>query len=180
LISGVVSHVAERLALGDGLPPDIAGSGAAVSVGAVLERARADGIPLRVLRGTVPDDLAYPEAARMRLAAALGEGWVAVAPATPVSLSGVPRTGWWLVDPASGRTIDMLDDGRGAEGVEYTGVVASVPWRAIGSFAKLGLCVLHFAHEVHLVWEVATGNAAMIYGLVLGALTHRLGHWACH
>ena len=180
LVSGVISHVAERLALGDGLPPDIAGPGSAVSVGAVLERARAVGVPLRVLRGTVPDDLAYPEAARRRLAAALGDGWVAVAPAQPVTLGDVPRTGWWLVDPATGRAVDMMDDGRGAEGVEYPGVVASIPWRAIGSFAKLGLCVLELAHQLYLVFEVVTGDAGMVYGLVLGALTHRLGHWACH
>ena len=28
------------------------------------------------------------------------------------------RLGWWLVDPASGATIDMLDDGSGATLVE--------------------------------------------------------------
>lgn len=180
LVSGVISHVTERLALGDGLPADIAGPGSAVSVGAVLERARVDGIPLRVLRGSVPDDLAYPEAARRRLAAALGDGWVAVVPAGPVTLGGMPRAGWWLIDPVSGSAVDMMGDGRGSNLVEYPGVVASIPWRAIGSFARIGLCVLHLAHEVHLVWEVVTGNPAMVYGLVLGALTHRLGHWACH
>ena len=115
MLAGVTSHVAERLRGGAGLPADLAPATPGLSVGAIFEQAVAEGVGLRVLRVPVPADLGYPPEAAAHLADALASGWVAIAPELPVRIGTEPRLGWWLVDPATSATIDMLDDGRGAE-----------------------------------------------------------------
>jgi Transglutaminase-like superfamily len=131
VLAGATSHVAERLRGGAGLPADLASGMPGLSVGALFERADADDIGLRVLRGSVPADLGYPPEATRRLADALADGWVAIAPERPVTMGDEERLGWWLVDPATGATVDMLDDGRGVEMAEYglliiTGMILTV------------------------------------------------------
>jgi hypothetical protein len=54
----------------------------------------------------------------------LQAGLVVVIPErTPENQSQI---GWWLVDPANGRTRDRMDDGRGNAQVEYTPTLATV------------------------------------------------------
>ncbi len=111
MLPGIVAHVSERLMTGSA---DAVG-GQTPSVGAIFEAASAQGIGPTVL--SAPDQVAAlgtsPES-RLLLATALEDGWLAVAPGTPVELGQAPRQGWWLVDPDSGRVIDQMDDGRGA------------------------------------------------------------------
>jgi hypothetical protein len=70
----------------------------------------------------------------------LSAGWVAIAPRTPVHLGGAERVGWWLVDPASGRTTDQMDDGRGVSATGH-GRVIIIPVRAAPPMRRLGVCV---------------------------------------
>jgi hypothetical protein len=51
------------------------------------------------------------------------------------------RLGWWLVDPATGGTLDLLDDGRGTDVAEY--VLVGVLWGLLASavILALGVCV---------------------------------------
>jgi hypothetical protein len=140
VLAGVTSHVAERLRVGAGLPADLARSAPDLSVGALFERAVTDGIGLRVLRGSPPDDLAYPPEATSRLIEALAAGWIAIAPERPVYLDGRERIGWWLVDPASGATQDQMDDGAGSVTAEHSLVIGLLTSSATMLLA-MGLCV---------------------------------------
>jgi hypothetical protein len=169
VLAGVTSHVAERLRGGEGLPADLAVPAPVVSVGALLERAAADGVGVRVLQGSVPADLGYPPAAAARLADALAAGWVAIGPEQPVSMGDDARLGWWLVDPATGATADMLDDGGGATMVDY----------AIAFFAAL---------DMALVWimlgQCIMGTASSITGFINANPGSTVGdvpikHFAC-
>jgi len=131
VLAGVTSHVSERLRGGAGLPTDLAPVTPGLSVGAIFEQAMIDGVALRVLQGSVPADLGYPPEAAVHLAEALASGWVAIAPERPVQVGNEPRLGWWLVDPATSATIDMLDDGRGVEMVEAIAfMVVGAGWQA--------------------------------------------------
>jgi len=113
MLPGVLTHLSERLMTG---AADVVRSPRGVSVGAIFEAAVDQGVPLRVVSesGQVAGVASSAES-RRRLLGALDDGWIVVAPERPVTLGTDQRTGWWLVDPASGRVVDEMDDGRGAE-----------------------------------------------------------------
>jgi hypothetical protein len=120
-VAGILDHVAERVLGGDALRgPADAAAVSAVSVGAVFEAAQRDGVSLRALSSAEEvASLGYPADAAAILQESLGNGWLAVVPEHPVTLGGEERAGWWLIDAATGRAVDQLDDGRGAQGIEY-------------------------------------------------------------
>jgi len=117
VVPGILSHVAERLSAGAGRPdaaPD-------ASVGAVFDAAASSGVGLRT--ATSPDevaDLQIDQDALQRLQESIAAGHIAVVPETPLNIGGRPRSGWWLIDPDSGRVSDQLDDGRGSVIAEYS------------------------------------------------------------
>ncbi len=113
VVAGVVSHIAESLMLGSNLGPDTDEVSSAVSVADVFEAAVAAGIAPVLIRSALPSDTPYPPAVRALMDAATDEGMVLIAPSRPVALGGSDRVGWWQVDPATGRTTDQMDDGRG-------------------------------------------------------------------
>lgn len=86
----------------------------------ILRRARDASIDLRVLRATDPaslSELSLPGEAKIAIRNDLDAGFVVV---VPESLpAGMPMAGWWRIDPATGETLGMAADGRGAELVEY-------------------------------------------------------------
>ncbi|MDQ2682862.1 MAG: hypothetical protein M3Y37_04985, partial [Chloroflexota bacterium] len=109
-------------------------------VGRVFEEARRQEIPTVVLQPGLRDasSLEVDEAARIRIAAALEEGYVVIVPERAVSINGTGRTGWWLVDPGTGTTLDQLDNGRGATLPEWARIALFVACYGIG-FYTLGL-----------------------------------------
>jgi hypothetical protein len=111
-----------------------------LSVGRVFEEARRQEIPTVVLQPGLRDasSLEVDEAARIRIAAALEEGYVVIVPERAVSINGTGRTGWWLVDPGTGTTLDQLDNGRGATLPEWARIALFVACYGIG-FYTLGL-----------------------------------------
>ena len=115
LYAGVAPHVVERILSGDALSDGVgSGGGHGASVGAVFAAARSEGVGFRVvLDARSLDGLGFSPDATARLQDALVGGWVAIGPDAPVLFADTPRTGWWLVDPLTGRTVDMMDDGRG-------------------------------------------------------------------
>lgn len=119
IVAGVTSQVAERVLSGDAADDASDRAAPPVSVGAVFDEAVRQGVPLRLVRtaAEVAGLDAYPPEASARLARAMALGWVAIAPERPVTIGARVRTGWWLVDPATGRTWDELDDGRGSGGL---------------------------------------------------------------
>ena len=111
-----------------------------VSVGAVFDIARREGVPLRVVRdldavGSLPLD---PDVLA-RLRASIESGRVAVTPERPVRIAGNDRTGWWLIDPITGATADQMDDGRGASAAEDTVIIVRRAEEA-STLKRLGLC----------------------------------------
>jgi hypothetical protein len=140
VLAGVTSHVAERLRGGAGQPADLAPAAPGVNVGALFEQAAADSIALRVLQGALPDDTGYPPEAAARLAEALADGWVAIAPERPVTIGDADRLGWWLVDPTTGATRDQIDDGREAVMTEYNKGVL-VGGATVVAFLAVGVCI---------------------------------------
>lgn len=184
LLAGVLSHVAERILLGDALPatgpqPDHR----PVSVGAVFEAARQGGVALRVLRGVVvPADLAYPREALATLRVSLADGWIVIAPQQPVSIAGEQRIGWWLVNAATGRTVDQMDDGRGAAVDQYA-VTLTPTQVAAASVARAGLwkCVVGAVFVSASVLAAGLGGEAGgglgAVGGVVGAGGTGLGVW---
>jgi Transglutaminase-like superfamily len=124
-VAGILDHVVERLLMGHAPgTSDDPGDGSLrslASVGSVFDAARAEGIGLRLARshGDV-DALGLPAAVAAHLKADLDAGWLAVVPGSAPNVGDEPRTGWWLLDPATGRVSDRLDDGGGAaQGIEY-------------------------------------------------------------
>lgn len=156
-VPGVVAHIAERLLNGDALPDARGADPAPASVGAVFDAARAEGIVLRAL--TSPgdtSDLAYPSDALARLEGRLSEGWLAVAPERSVTLAGDERAGWWLIDRATGRVIDELDDGRGAANIETVETLMLVTRASAEAWAR--------ARAI----TCAAGGAGVLGGLLIG------------
>lgn len=126
VLAGVLDHVSERLLIdmitngtdgagGDAKPA----STVPANVSTVFDLAREQGIPFRVIQQEAElDTLDVPgAAARDRIASALARGQVVVLPARPVAFGGEARLGWWIVDPATGVTVDQMDDGAGASGI---------------------------------------------------------------
>jgi hypothetical protein len=178
-VAGVLSHVAERIQSGEGLPDlgtDPTSARPPVSAGAVLEAARDQAIELLVLRGDPPAGLAWPAAAAALLKGALADGWVAIAPATPVMVDGLPRLGWWLVDPATGATLDMLDDGGGA--VLGEDIVSSL--KKVALWARPYICLgIGLAELAHMAHDLMSGDLVGAgVGAAVGAGAHKLV--GCH
>jgi hypothetical protein len=91
-----------------------------MSTSVIFERARGERVPLVLLRdenglknleGNVPDE------ALVRLRESVAQGHVAITPTRAINIGGINRLAWWLVNPASGDTIAVTDDGLHAEHV---------------------------------------------------------------
>jgi hypothetical protein len=155
VLAGVVSHVAERMLMGDTGVPIEESAVAPASVGRVFEEAERQRIPLTVLDGSasVPTfDHPGGGEASGRIANALRDGYVVVVPERPVALDGTSRLGWWLVDPASGAAFDVLDTGGGATLTGWGRIIWNA-WRAAPLWQRLGICTL-VAFEVALATTI--------------------------
>lgn len=177
LIAGVLSHVAERIGLGDALPADIATDGKRLSVGAIFEIAASQGISTRVMRGSVAAGLPYSNEVLARLAARISDGWVVVLPDRPVSLGGADRMGWWLVRPETGETVDEMDGGGGTSIVEWTLNVLKTLWRTVKPVICLGLTLKNLFTLYELVFAEFHYAAVGIIGYFVFFPLH---HAACH
>ena len=84
----------------------------AMSTNLAFERAQAAKIESVLLSGTssaLSKDV--PADARARIDKALAAGQVVVAPKRPVDIGGAQRFAWWSVDPSSGATTAVTDEG---------------------------------------------------------------------
>ncbi len=91
----------------------------------VLQAASQQKIPLRTIKpGDTIGDLPVGGEARLHLQADLVRGYAVLIPeAQP---EGYQQTAWWRIDPVTGETLGMLDDGRGVEYTEYMAQAAGI------------------------------------------------------
>jgi transglutaminase-like putative cysteine protease len=143
--AGIFGHAVERALIETagaellGLPIDDF-----MSVGRVFEEAQQQDIPVRVLTPGASNaaPLSLDEAARLRIEAALADGYTVIVPERSVAIGNTVRSGWWLVDPKTGATQDQLDDGRGTTLVDYAFTIARIMICAAAAFHALGLVSL--------------------------------------
>jgi hypothetical protein len=113
-------------------------------VGRLFDEAERQAIPFLVLDGTTAEPVFdHPgglEAAQM-ISSALRDGYIVVIPERPVLMDGIPRLGWWLIDPATGAAKDVLDTGGGATLAEWAKAVWNA-WRAMPVFQRLAICLV--------------------------------------
>lgn len=115
---GVVEGTLERVVM----ETLTGGAGPLVSTSTLLDQARREQVPIvrvdpeaRALSGEVPAD------ARERVRDDLRRGFLVVAPARPLTVAGRPRLAWWRVEPASGLTTGVTDEGLHQTGTEQQG-----------------------------------------------------------
>jgi len=150
----------------------------------VFEAAKAQGISHRLVRtpGDLPPGaLSDPRAAGL-LKAELEAGRVVLLPDRPPE--GLLMSGWWRVDPQSGQTLGLLEDGRGSELAEY--LVSNLEMAvglimAIGKYAecdqyanaddpRLQACCLIEAHLGNVGGNALGGVIAASFGSAAGGL----------
>jgi hypothetical protein len=114
-----------------------------LSTSSLFERARAKNTPavLFVQDGMTPGS-ALTADTRARIEESIAAGHVLVAPQQPAVIGSAKRYAWWQIDPRSGETIAVADDGRRAAGETVvittqggvTGAVAIQVTTASGTF----------------------------------------------
>ena len=123
VLHGVIAGAVEREVVGyfaTGGTPAAAQWAPSMSTSLVFERAQAAKIQSVLLSGNssaLSGDV--PAEARARIDESLAAGRVVVAPARSVELDGAQRLAWWSVDPSSGATTPVTDEGlnQTAEGI---------------------------------------------------------------
>jgi hypothetical protein len=123
LLKGIADHITETYVV-EGLAHEAGSAAQPIGVGAVFEAAAAQGIPIRVLRGSIAEPLPIGPAARASIDDALDDGDVVLVPAKPVMIGGTEHVGWWRVDPATGATTDVMAGGAGTSMVEYGKIIS--------------------------------------------------------
>ena len=116
---GVVDGTLERYLIGY-MMSSADGDGmnrSGVSTSSLFESARAKNTPavLFAQNGTMPGS-ALAADTRARIEESIAAGHVLVAPQQPAVIGGAKRYAWWQIDPRSGETIAVADDGRRAAG----------------------------------------------------------------
>ena len=95
-----------------------------VSTSSIFEQAAADKVPSVLLSaGSFEMDATVPADATTRLKEEIAGGFVAVAPKKPMLLATRPRLAWWRLDPHSGETTAVTDEGLHAASTEREFVV---------------------------------------------------------
>jgi hypothetical protein len=112
VLRGVVNGTLERVYFGHLFPAGSTQDASAMSTSIVFDRAQAEGVSALLLPKEAADlDSSIPPDVAARLRAAQADGFLVVVPSKPVTLGGSKRLGWWRIDPRSGETVAVTDDG---------------------------------------------------------------------
>jgi hypothetical protein len=144
IVAGVIPYAVERALIGGDPASGTQPVGTPVSVGAVFETAAAQGVPTRLLAGSLPADVAYDPESQRLLRRALEADQLVVIPERAVEIGGRARLGWWLVDPVSGAAVDQMDDG-GGQVIAQKVILIAIPvlvFLGLARFAPQVLCVI--------------------------------------
>jgi len=146
VLTGVVDHAAERLAVESPFSLQDAPPLHGATAGRIFELAAEQDIAIAVARTAADiDALEAPAAAVAYMREAIDAGRVLVVPTQPVDVGGVRRIAWWECDLTTGRVFDRLDTGGGAG--EYTVPLESM-WKATTCFRALAGFIVGVARGV--------------------------------
>lgn len=160
VLAGVLAHVAERFGAEAGavLTPD--SPPPAGSVAQVFAEAASAGVPIRTLLPGAADlsALAVSAVAKARIGEALASGYVVIVPERAVTQGATEGVGWWQVDPATGRTFDLMENGRGGSpmGEDTVIIVGGPAWRAATAWKILSF-------TIGVIVGFSTAMAIMMY-----------------
>ena len=107
LEQGVSDTVAELIAVGGNLKA----AGNTASIFAMSPASSERSVLIAPGKGGAAQELAWTADAAARLRKDVDAGYMAVALKQPVSIDGQQRVGWWRIDPTTGQTIGVMDDG---------------------------------------------------------------------
>ena len=145
VLAGVLAHVAERFGADAAaeLTPDAPPP--AGSVAQVFAEAAKEGVAIRTLLPGSADvsALDVSDVAKARIGEALAAGYVVVVPERAVTQGDAREVGWWQVDPATGRTFDLMENGRGGSplGEDTVIIVGGPAWRAATAWKILSFTI---------------------------------------
>jgi hypothetical protein len=131
---------------------------------ALFTTANTQNTPATVLTQPVAGDANDP--LRAGLDQTFAAGQVAIAPQSPITMSGRPAFGWWAIDPASGNSVGRMSGGVGQEMAEYSVTINTIS-KAYTLYGQLqaGATCLHagFA-SVGCVVAVCASIASYVFG----------------
>lgn len=162
VLSGVLDAVAEQTLLA----PETRGESAEASsyatgpsISGIFEAAVASGLDVRVL-ATVTDlgGVEADAASQSYMTAALNAGQYVVVPEQPVEGDGEAVLGWWIIDPATGRTRDLFHNGMGSASTQVS-MRRFTAIQDLGEYTLLGRAV---------AWAEANSGALLCLGLGIG------------
>jgi hypothetical protein len=140
-----------------------------VSTSSLFERTRAAHQPFTLLTRNSPElGSDSPPDARARIAEAIAANLWIVAPKAPVQIDGASRLAWWQIDPRSGATVGVTDEGlhQAVEAViiRMDGRGYSVAFRVNGRFISTGGRLFRFgsrAQAENFVTQLGSRLTAM-------------------
>jgi len=146
-----------------------------ISVGRVFEAAAKAGIAVTTLSAgsQLPSDLAtaLSPSAQTQVSKYLAQGFVVIVPTTPVQLGSQTVTGFWAVDPMTGRTIDRMEGGGGSELAENA-TLLDIVLEAVHEMYVMATCIvgIGFAAGCLLAMVIDGYSDGKLAGAVGGAV----------
>ncbi len=140
-------------------------------------QASAENIPVRIIKPGDSDDewLAgmTPVEARDAIGRDLDNGFAVIVPEGPVS--DAAQAGWWRVDPVSGETLGMINEGLGSEALKYKVVMTLVAVKIALAMAAPGLisCLQGGKCSKSGCWKSAA--IGVLLGFVIGYAVGLIG-----
>jgi transglutaminase-like putative cysteine protease len=172
LRSGVLDAVSEALLLDPPMEEDLAIPATGPNIIRIFETATREGVDVRAVQAAAElDALDLTPAARLRIEASIAEGHLAVVPVQPVEIDGVPTTGWWIVDPFTGRTWDRLVDGTGGASIRLSGGGRAMAMLGIPEYGVLLENIVAVLEQRLLCFLGAVVARSVILALVALAVT---------
>ena len=149
----------------------------AISASSIFERAYVAGAPIRLIKSQDMPVKGLPENTLARLREDLVQGYWAVAPERPINLGETPRFAWWRIDPHSGETVAIIDDGlHGGQGpTEYEFITD----RASGNYPRVFLARTGTAGETAQIIKQFEGGVENL-GRVIDFLMEQRGDFILH
>jgi hypothetical protein len=176
ILRGVIEGTLERMLLELALPARAGGPdelAANMGTSTLFELAAGNGVKSLLLPrdrdrlGTLPDN------AQARVAEEIARGYVVVAPERSISIRGMPRYAWWRINPVSGETTAVTDEGLHQEYVVQTSQkpfeTVRVKIYYVGTFARVLLVELTAAQVAEL------GGIAAVLRMLRGPLWRHAG-----